>query len=73
MQSHWKKWIVWASEEFGGLDICAMDVLVTEDKKEYILEINDTAIGLSNKLHDTDSGYIKELVLIRMNEKLFKK
>jgi synapsin len=73
MQEKWKNWIDWSSDEFGGLDICAMDVLVTKDGDEYILEINDTAIGLSNKLHDIDSGYIRDLVLERMEETLLVK
>jgi len=73
MKDYWKDWIIWASDEFGGLDICAMDVLVTKDGKEYILEINDTAIGLMNKVHKEDSLLMKDLVLIRMKEKLFKK
>lgn len=42
MKDHWLEWITWTSDEFGGLDIAAMDVLVTKDGKEYILEINDT-------------------------------
>ena len=73
MKEKWKNWIIWTSDEFNGLDICAMDVLVTKDGDEFILEINDTAIGLSNKLHDIDSGYIRDLVLERMEEKLLTK
>lgn len=82
MKDHWKDWIIWGSDEFGGLDICAMDVLVTKDGKEYILEMNDTgnqdltkilAIGLMNKLHTEDSLLMKDLTLVRMKEKLGKK
>jgi DNA mismatch repair ATPase MutS len=47
--------------------------LVDKDGNEYILEINDTAIGLMNSVHDEDSGYIKDLVLERMETELFGK
>lgn len=78
IKEKWKKWIIAVSEVFSigdseGLDICALDVLVTKDGKEYILEVNDTAIGLSNKHAMEDSGYIRDLVLVRMKEKLFPK
>lgn len=73
LKSHWKEWIIWISEEFGGLDICAMDVLVTQDGAEYILEINDTAVGLMNKLLKEDSTRMCDVTLVRMKEKLFTK
>jgi glutathione synthase/RimK-type ligase-like ATP-grasp enzyme len=68
MKSYWKDWIMWTSEEFGGLDICAMDVLVTKDGVEHILEINDTAIGLMNKLLEEDSERMRDVVLAKMKK-----
>jgi hypothetical protein len=51
-----------------GLDICALDVIHTTDDKEYILELNDSAIGLSPDHVQEDNILIRDLVLRRMNE-----
>jgi glutathione synthase/RimK-type ligase-like ATP-grasp enzyme len=55
---------------YGGLDMCAMDVLRTADGEDIILELNDTACGLPFEFEPQDSVIIRDMVLERMN-KLF--
>jgi hypothetical protein len=45
------------------MDLAGMDLLVAEDGKEYILEVNSSSIGLSPRHFDEDMGYIREFVL----------
>ena len=63
---HQKRWLEEAAQ-YCGMDICAMDVLqvpfegqVDEEgnpvMKEYILELNSSAIGLNGRHHDEDLG-----------------
>jgi glutathione synthase/RimK-type ligase-like ATP-grasp enzyme len=67
MQDRYKMWADEVSKCFGGLDIFAIDVLKTQDGKEYILEINDTACGLMWEHEQEDCGRIRDLVLAKMN------
>lgn len=39
-------WVDEVSDLFGGLDICALEVVVGKDGKEYIIEVNDSALTL---------------------------
>ena len=67
----YKLWVDEASQMFGGLDICTVDVIVErETAKEYILEVNGTSSGLSPDRAAEDNGYIRDLVLERMNKEL---
>jgi len=53
---------------FGGLDICALDLLHSEEEdKEYILELNDTAIGLVHEHEFLDMCNIRDVVIYRMS------
>ena len=64
-----ERYMVWieAAAQACGMDICAMDVLrVEETGKEYILELNSSAIGLNGRHQDEDSHHIRNLVLRRM-------
>lgn len=57
-----------AAKSFGGLDICALDLVHEKSSgKEYILECNDTAIGLVRKYEPEDHSHIRDLVLEKMN------
>eukprot|EP00455_Lapot_gusevi_P009364 TRINITY_DN14189_c0_g1_i3.p1 TRINITY_DN14189_c0_g1~~TRINITY_DN14189_c0_g1_i3.p1 ORF type:complete len:237 (-),score=49.84 TRINITY_DN14189_c0_g1_i3:37-747(-) len=68
----YKMWADEACHMFGGLDICTVDVLHTDDGKEYILEVNGTSSGLSPFCAAQDNQYIKELVLEKMNAQFCK-
>eukprot|EP00762_Andalucia_godoyi_P008467 ANDGO_05761.mRNA.1 Synapsin len=64
----YKQWADECSRLFGGLDILAVDSIVSNDGQEYILEVNDTAIGLVHSCEQEDNGHIRDLVLRRMEE-----
>jgi hypothetical protein len=52
-----------------GMDVCALDgVHSRDDGKEYILELNDSAIGLNARYEDEDLLHIRDLVLFRMTQ-----
>jgi hypothetical protein len=49
------------------MDICALDGVHSKvDDKEYIIELNDSAIGLFTRHVPEDLQHIRELVMIRM-------
>jgi hypothetical protein len=63
----YKQWIDLAAEALG-MDICALDGVHSKtDDKEYILELNDSAIGLVTRHKEEDLQLIKELVLFKMS------
>jgi len=62
-----KLWINECAKMFGGLDICGLDVVKLKDGSEVILEINDTAIGVSPLHEEEDRQAIRALVLEKMN------
>jgi len=68
----YKLWADECSKLFGGMDILAVDAIVTEDNREYILELNGTSIGLGPDNEREDNEIICELVLQKMSE-LFSK
>jgi len=62
------------SKIFGGLDICALDLLHSKSNdREYILELNDTAIGLVHEHEYDDMCTIRDLVIYRMSNHFMKK
>eukprot|EP01083_Nonionella_stella_P076102 207199_1 len=62
-----KEWIDSASSIFGGLDICALDVLKLKDGKEIILELNGTACGLMADHESHDASIIRDMVIDKMS------
>eukprot|EP01087_Luapelamoeba_hula_P021533 TRINITY_DN7553_c0_g1_i3.p1 TRINITY_DN7553_c0_g1~~TRINITY_DN7553_c0_g1_i3.p1 ORF type:complete len:473 (-),score=92.45 TRINITY_DN7553_c0_g1_i3:135-1553(-) len=63
-----KQWVDAAARAIG-MDICAMDGVHSKtDDKEYIIELNDSAIGLNSRFAEEDLGYIVDLVLLRMTQ-----
>lgn len=64
----YKFWADECSKLFGGMDLLAVDALHGKDGKDYIVELNATAIGLQAKYWEEDSKIIKNLVLERMGE-----
>lgn len=80
MTEKYKGWADECSKIFGGLDILAVDAIHTKKGKEYIIEVNDTSIGLAPCLQfqliyvtfvaneSEDQGYIRDLVIERMKK-----
>jgi hypothetical protein len=68
LEDHHKMWIDECAKMFDGLDITAMDVLRLTDGSDVVLEMNDTACGLMYEHEAEDNGYIRELVLQRLNQ-----
>jgi glutathione synthase/RimK-type ligase-like ATP-grasp enzyme len=64
----YKLWLDEASSLFGGMDICALDVIHSTDGKEYILELNDSSIGLGPEHVQEDNLKIRQLLLRRLVE-----
>jgi len=62
----YKLWVDECSKLFGGLDILAVDAIHTADGKEYILEVNDTAIGLGPDDEVEDNGFIRDIVIEKL-------
>ncbi|KAH3759931.1 synapsin II [Pelomyxa schiedti] len=68
MEERYKLWVDEASKIFGGLDLLALDAIVDKNGKEYILEVNGSALGLSPE-HETENLIaIRDLVQQRMSE-----
>eukprot|EP01084_Bolivina_argentea_P117119 208028_1 len=62
------KWIDNAASIFGGLDICALDVLkLKNSEEEVILELNGTACGLMADHESHDASIIRDMVIDKMS------
>ena len=66
VQDRYKKWIDEASALFGGLALCSLEAIVDTSGQEYIIEINDCAMGLMGEGQDEDRKLIAELVIKEM-------
>nr|CAI5863060.1 unnamed protein product [Callosobruchus analis] len=66
MPERYKMWIDEVSDLFGGLDICALEVVVGKDGREYIIEVNDSALTLLGDSQEEDRRQIADLVASRM-------
>jgi len=67
VEERWKRWIDVASLELM-MPICGMDLLITVDNKEYILEVNSSSIGFPSRHAREDCGHICELLISTMSE-----
>merc|ERR1712111_226463 len=65
----YKKWIDEASSMFGGLELCSLEAIVDAAGQEYIIEINDCAMGLMGDGQDEDRKLIAEVVIKEMEAK----
>ena len=70
MTDKYRKWVDAAADQFGGLDLCALEVLVAKDGREVIIELNDSALPLLGDTQEEDRRLIAELVIHRMNVSL---
>lgn len=54
------------SEIFGGLEVCALELVVGKDGREHIIELNDSATSFMGDSQEEDRRHLAELVLQRM-------
>jgi len=66
VQDKYKVWIEEVSSLFGGLELCSLEAVVDTAGKEYIIEVNDCAMGLMGEAQDDDRKNIAELVINEM-------
>jgi len=66
LTDQYKLWADECSKIFGGIDILAVDAIHTVTGKEYIMEVNDTSIGLAPDNELEDMGHIRDLVMKQM-------
>ena len=65
----WQRWSDECATACGGLDILGLDLIHDKVNDRYfILELNDTAIGLVHKVAEEDNAQIRDLVLFRMTQ-----
>jgi synapsin len=50
------------------LDILAVDALHSKDGKDYIIELNDSAIGMLTEHWLEESTKLAQMIINRMNE-----
>lgn len=64
-----KIWIDAASSIFGGLEICALDLVHDQKTDSFkILELNGTAIGLVRRHENEDMNMMRDLVVTAMSK-----
>ncbi|KAK2584475.1 hypothetical protein KPH14_006850 [Odynerus spinipes] len=61
-----RMWIDNVCQLFGGLDICAIELLVGKDGREHIIEVNDSALSLMGDSQEEDRRHIADLVTAKM-------
>ncbi|XP_029197265.1 synapsin-2-like isoform X2 [Acropora muricata] len=67
LTDRYKMWVDECSKLFGGgLDIMCVEAIVGKDNKEFIIEVNDTAMRLFSDTQDEDQKRIADLVVERM-------
>lgn len=69
VQEKYKRWIDQVSDLFGGLDLCSLEAVVAKDGTEFIIEVNDCAMGLLGETQEEDKKIIAEMVLKEMEIK----
>ncbi|CAF4234791.1 unnamed protein product [Rotaria socialis] len=66
MTDRYRLWVDEVSQLFGGLDICAIEIVQSKDGKEYIVQVNDCCMQLLGESQEEDRRCISELVLHKM-------
>jgi len=67
LTEEYKLWVDECAKIYGGMDLLAVDALHSKDGKDYILELNGTAIGILPKHWQEDTMIIREEVIKKMN------
>ncbi|XP_054274413.1 synapsin isoform X2 [Macrosteles quadrilineatus] len=68
MPDRYKMWLDEVAAMFGGLDICALEMIVARDGREFIIEVNDSALSLMGDTQEEDRRHIADLVTQRMQQ-----
>jgi glutathione synthase/RimK-type ligase-like ATP-grasp enzyme len=66
LTTEYKRWVDEVAKQFNGMEIFSVDAIHTTKGETYILEVNDSSIGLAPAFEEQDMGYMRELVLERM-------
>ncbi|XP_045514060.1 synapsin [Pieris brassicae] len=66
MNDRYKMWIDEVSEIFGGLEVCALELVVGKDGREHIIELNDSATSFMGDSQEEDRRHLADLVFQRM-------
>ena len=62
----YKRWIDEVSELFNGLDVVALEAVLSKDGKEYIYEVTGSQMTLMGETQEEDRRLIAELVCSKM-------
>lgn len=62
----YKFWLDSVAELFGGLDMLALEVVVSKDGLESIIGINDSALSLLGNQQEEDRKYIFDLIMEKL-------
>ncbi|KAK2157926.1 hypothetical protein LSH36_181g02013 [Paralvinella palmiformis] len=62
MNDRFKFWVDEVSQMFGGLDILAVEGIQGKDGREYVIEVNDSSMGLLGESQEEDRRLIADLV-----------
>lgn len=68
MNERYKRWIDEASEVFGGLDLVAVEALLSKDGKEYIYEVTGSQMTLMGETQEEDRRLIADLVCAKIQQ-----
>ncbi|XP_046384730.1 synapsin [Ischnura elegans] len=67
MTERYRSWVDAVSLElFGGLAVCALEIVVGRDGREHIIEVNDSALTLMGDSQEEDRRHLAELVVNSM-------
>lgn len=66
VQDKYKVWIDEVANLFGGLLLCSLEAVVDIAGKEYIIEVNDCAMGLLGDGQDEDRKHMADIVINEM-------
>lgn len=67
----YKFWLDSVAELFGGLDILALEVVVSKDGIEQIIGVNDSALSLLGNQQEEDRKHIFDLVMEKLEVILY--
>lgn len=62
----YKFWLDSVAELFGGLDLLALEVVVSKEGIEHIIGVNDSALSLLGNQQEEDRKHIFDLVMERL-------